>query len=121
MQLKPSSAFLLVMLAGLICFPSASRAASQVIVWGDNTYGQTNVPAAATNVMALAAGDYHVLALTTDGTVVAWGGNEFNFGETNVPPGLTNVVSVAAGSTHSLALKNDGTLAAWGGHLLFHH
>ena len=37
--------------------------------------GQTHVPAAATNVVAVAAGYYHNLALRADGTVVAWGKN----------------------------------------------
>ncbi len=82
------------------------------MVWGSNTYGQTNVPTSATNVIELAGGDLHCLALEADGTVVAWGGN-FS-GQANVPPNLTNVVSIAAGSSHSLALRSDGTLAAWG-------
>jgi alpha-tubulin suppressor-like RCC1 family protein len=90
----------------------AGRADGQVYVWGDNSYGQTNVPANATNVIALAAGDYHCLALRTDGTVVAWGAN--GVGQTNVPSDLTNAVSIAAGSTHSLALRSDGTIAMWG-------
>jgi hypothetical protein len=80
----------------------AGRADGQVNVWGDNSYGQTNVPANATNVIALAAGDYHCLALRTDGTVVAWG--EDSSGQTDIPPNLTNVVSIAAGSSHSLGL-----------------
>jgi alpha-tubulin suppressor-like RCC1 family protein len=43
------------------------------------------------NVVAIAAGYYHSLALKSDGTVVAWG---YNYeGETNVPAGLTNVVA----------------------------
>ncbi|MFZ1072726.1 MAG: hypothetical protein WAO21_04755 [Verrucomicrobiia bacterium] len=70
------------------------------------------MPANATNVIALAAGDYHCLALRTDGTVVAWG--EDSSGQTDIPPNLTNVVSIAAGSSHSLALQSDGTVVLWG-------
>jgi hypothetical protein len=97
--------------------------ADPLILWGTyspynggngGNYALTNVPANATNIVALAVGDTHCLALRADGTVVAWGGDEFNAGATNVPAGLTNVVSVAAGSTHSLALRRDGSLAAWG-------
>jgi alpha-tubulin suppressor-like RCC1 family protein len=84
--------------------------AAQVVVWGDNSNGQTNVPAAATNVIALAAGDTHCLALRADGQVVAWG----NQLATNVPAGLSNVVAIAAGSIHGLALKRDGTVSMWG-------
>jgi alpha-tubulin suppressor-like RCC1 family protein len=94
----------------LVLLFGAGRADGQVYVWGDNSYGQTNVPANATNVIALAAGDYHCLALRTDGTVAAWGA----YDQTYVPPNLTNVVSVAAGSGHSLALRSDGTVVLWG-------
>ena len=45
-----------------------------VVAWGDNTYGQTNVPTAYTDgVTSIASGWYHTLALKQDGTVVAWG------------------------------------------------
>jgi hypothetical protein len=33
------------------------------VAWGDNSAGQTNVPANLTNVVAIAAGGYHNLAL----------------------------------------------------------
>src|SRR5207237_7354048 len=52
------------------------------------------------------AGGGHSLALKSDHTVVAWGGNN-GFGQTNVPANLTNVGAVAAGGNHSLALKSD--------------
>ena len=65
-----------------------------------------------TNVVAVAAGSYHSLALRADGTVAAWGNNEY--GQTTVPAGLTNVVAVAAGGYHSLALRADGMIAVWG-------
>ena len=85
---------------------------TKVVVWGNNDFGETNVPANLNNVVAVAAGDDHSLALRADGTVVAWGGNYFT--QTNVPFGLSNVVAVAAGSFHSLALRADGTVVAWG-------
>jgi hypothetical protein len=65
-----------------------------------------NVPPDLTNAVAVASGSEHILALRTDGTVVAWGAN--SDGQTNVPPGLTNVVAIAAGGDHSLALVGDG-------------
>jgi alpha-tubulin suppressor-like RCC1 family protein len=83
-----------------------------VVAWGDNDYGQTNVPVDATNVMAIAGGGFHSLALQTNGTVVAWGAD--NDGQTNVPADLTNVVAIAAGYVHSLALQANGTVAGWG-------
>jgi len=68
---------------------------------------------ALTNVVALASGGGHCLALTSNGTVVAWGNN--HYGETGVPNDLGNVVAIAAAEHLSLALKRDGTVAAWGG------
>jgi hypothetical protein len=83
-----------------------------VVAWGDNDYGQTNVPVEATNVMAIAGGGFHNLALQTNGTVVAWGADDY--GQTNVPADLTNVVAIAAGYAHSLALQANGTVVGWG-------
>jgi alpha-tubulin suppressor-like RCC1 family protein len=83
-----------------------------VIAWGDNTYGQTNVPPDLANATSISAGFYHSLALKADGTVVGWGQN--TSGETNVPASLSSVTSVAAGWGASLALKRDGTLEEWG-------
>ena len=84
---------------------------SQVVAWGDNTYGQTNVPAIPTNVVAIAGGMEHSLALQTDGNVVAWGNN--TYGQASVP-GLSNVVAIAGGAYLSLALHANGTVSAWG-------
>lgn len=74
-------------------------------------------------VTALSAGYQHALALGADGTVWAWGLN--NYGQlgdgstsnrsTPVPvPGLPKIAAVAAGDFHSLALGRDGQVWAWG-------
>jgi hypothetical protein len=86
-------------------------------MWGDgyefNGYsGKTNPPPSATNVTAIAVGDYHCLALRKNGTVVAWGRS--NEGQTNVPASCTNIMAIAVGSYHSLALRSNGTMIAWG-------
>ena len=77
-------------------------------------------------VVDVAAGFYHSLALLADGTVLAWGDNEWGqLGDgtttnrstpvqvSGLGPG-SGVVAVAAGLWHSLALKADGTVLAWG-------
>lgn len=69
-------------------------------------------PAGLGDVVAIAAGALHSVGLRSDGTVVAWGLNQY--GQTNVPPGLANVVEIAAGDTHSVALTATGTVVVWG-------
>ena len=79
-------------------------------------------------VVAVSVGMNHSLALCSDGTVVAWGGNEYGqlgngsteyttrpvaVDMTGVLSGKT-VVAVSAGMWYSLALCSDGTVAAWG-------
>jgi hypothetical protein len=49
------------------------------------------------NVVAIAAGKHHSLALKADGQLVAWGNNAK--GQSMVPAGLTNVVAVCAGGS----------------------
>jgi hypothetical protein len=61
---------------------------------------------------AIAAGDYHTVALMRNGTVIAWGRNDY--GQTDVPGNLTDVKFIAAGHPHSLAVKSNGTVVAWG-------
>jgi len=78
-----------------------------------NSSGQATVPAGLSNVIAVAAGTSHSMALREDGTVVSWGNR------TNVPLGLSNVIAIAAGGS-SVALKANGTVVTWasGGNVL---
>ena len=69
-------------------------------------------PPGLSNIVGIASGEWHQLALTADGTVLVWGDNYL--GQTNLPPDLTNVVAIAAGENHSCALRADGTVVAWG-------
>jgi len=72
----------------------------------------------------IAVGAYHSIALRSNGTVWAWGhndwgrlGNGTNIISSDVPvpvSNLTGVTAVAASYGHSLALKSDGTVWAWG-------
>jgi alpha-tubulin suppressor-like RCC1 family protein len=107
----------------------ALLASGQLLAWGDNTYGQLNLPSVLQPVeywsnwyglitlypnpaKALAARGNHCLALMTNGTVVAWGDNAF--GESTVPTNLVNAVAISAGYLHSVALCADGSVTAWG-------
>ena len=82
---------------------------------GAETYGSTDgaaLMAPANRMTQIAAGGAHSVALTANGTVIAWGSNAA--GQTSVPIGLNNVVQIAAGQNHSLARKADGTIVTWG-------
>ena len=61
---------------------------------------------------AIAAGDLHSLALNTDGSITAWGSNEY--GQSDVPAPNIGFVAVATLADHSLGLKATGSIAAWG-------
>ena len=102
----------------ILCIPKNLTASLTDTFWGDNSDGQENIPAGLSNVVAIAAGGNHSLALRADGSVVAWGDNldaVGNFaGESVVPFQLPPVTAVGAGDYHSLAAVNDGTVVAWG-------
>jgi alpha-tubulin suppressor-like RCC1 family protein len=91
-------------------FSVALRNYGTVAAWGDNTYGQTNVPAALSNlVTAVAAAWNQAAALQANGRVTAWGQT---FGQ--IPSDLTTAVGVSLGLEHGIALRADGTVSVWG-------
>ncbi len=89
-----------------------AKVLGSVVAWGYNFSGQTNVPANLSEVVSIAAGFSHTVALQIDGTVVAWGDN--GYGQTNVPGALTSATAIAAGGYHTVALNANGNLVAWG-------
>jgi len=73
------------------------------------------------SVVAISAGEEYSLAIKSDGSLWAWGYNEFGqLGDGTKEDRLTpvkimdDVKSISAGKGHSLAIKNDGSLWAWG-------
>jgi hypothetical protein len=89
--------------------------APQISEWGRNEYGQVNVPLGLSNVVMMAAGSWHGLALQGDGRVIGWGRN--TAGQTSVPPGVVNPSAIAAGFYFSMALMPDRTVRCWGDNL----
>ncbi|MEX2236217.1 MAG: hypothetical protein WEB00_01590 [Dehalococcoidia bacterium] len=110
--------------------------AAAALSWGEDSNGQLgngspssnqDAPRAVsglTNVVELAAGALHSLALLNDGTVMSWGrDNEGQLGNgapaaSQAAPvavsGLSGVEAIAGGGFHSLALLDDGTVMSWG-------
>ena len=128
----PTALFLI---AGLMWAAAAPALASEVYAYGLENHGQlgndyltygVKVPVAVTglqNVTSVAAGSQHSLALKTDGTIWAWGYNQYgqlgigSNTDADTPmeiSGLSSAAAIAAGYDHSLALKTDGTVWAWG-------
>ncbi len=64
-----------------------------------------------TGIKSLAAGENHLVALKSDGTVIAAGDN--SFGQCNVSD-FTGVRAIAASKTHTAVLKDNGTVRAVG-------
>ncbi len=122
-----------------------------VWTWGDNQHGQlgngtrtrsytpvqvcdTGETAPCTNFLtdiigitaggnSIASENGHTIALKSDGTVWAWGFNEYGqLGDgttirSTTPVqviGLTDVNAIAGGYWYTIALKDDGTVWAWG-------
>ena len=104
-----------------------------VWAWGSNAHGRLGLGSAKdlyqapqqitslSDVVAIAAGRYHSLALDASGTVWAWGNNNRNQlgfrGIPNAPQHVTavnNIVAISAGHEHSLALDNRGAVWIWG-------
>ena len=121
---------ILVLLAGACGLDSGVAATSEpaaesraALTAGAGSVGDCNGNPARCAAVNLAAGAKHSVALRSDGTVWAWGGNskgELGDGTTlqrNTPgqvSGLSDVTAVATGVSHTMALKSDGTVWAWG-------
>ena len=106
-----SSSSVVSVISPLIIVLMRPTTSTAVVAWGQNDYGQSNVPAGLSGVMALAAGGEHTAALKSDGTVVTWGTRA---NAPQMPVGLGGVFMTAVGHGHTVALKQDGTVVAWG-------
>lgn len=133
--IKVSSQYKPVSISGGLSHTVEVDAEGNIYGWGINSSGQLgksdNIPIntilnptdvyGLENIISIANGIYHSLALDHDGTVWSWGYNSHNQlgdGTTinrDTPKRIIdNVKSISAGYYHSVALKKDGTVWAWG-------
>jgi alpha-tubulin suppressor-like RCC1 family protein len=134
---RPALRFALVLVAALATSPASARAATgfPAVAWGANHQTQLGsgyrsgrqlspVPVLGlSNITSLEAGYHFSLALLSDGTLRAWGGNDKgqlgdgSREETGTPAevlGLHGVTQIAVGGLHDLALLKNGTVWSWG-------
>jgi hypothetical protein len=81
---------------------------SQVAVWGDSPYGETNLISGLTNIIAISAGPAgpaDCIALRGDGSAIHWP-------ETN-HVAVTNLIALAGAGYQIVAMKADGTAVNW--------
>jgi hypothetical protein len=85
---------------------------STIVAWGDNTYGQTNLPSGETNVVGLASSPAGSVFLRQDGTMGSIGYEIVSPGTFSVLPPMGEVTLYAG--DYALALASDGTPVAYG-------
>jgi hypothetical protein len=99
------------------------RPPGRAVYWGNFCVNQQDVlvPAEAVkggNILALASGEEHVLALTRTGKVLAWG-YDTPAGQANaaIPTSVTatGAKAIAAGRYFSIAWLKSGVVTCWGG------
>ena len=76
------------------------------------------------NIVSIAAGEDHFIALDAFGNIYTWGNN--NLGQlgrlttttlslvADIVPGVTNVKSISAGGNSTMVVHSDGTVTGWG-------
>ena len=136
-------------LSAKVWYALALASDGTVYSWGFNSWGQlgngtsgaannasapvavktVGTPMEGKTIVQVAAGATHSLALATDGTIYAWGKNEYgqlgNDSTTNSPVPVAvktagtpmdgkTIIQIHAGYEHSLALASDGTVYVWG-------
>ena len=60
-------------------------------------------------IIDISSGRFHDIALTKDGSILAWGGQCAN----DVPNGI-KAIAISAGGSHSMAVTTNNSLVAWG-------
>ena len=89
-------------------FVRGTRSDGTVVTEGDKDY-INRIVGEWTDIIAVAAGDFHVVGLKSNGTVVAAGKN--TCGQCNVGE-WRSIVAISAGAGHTVGLRRDGSVVA---------
>lgn len=97
---------------------AAIRSDSTLVAWGaidpQATTYSLEFSQSLSNILAIAAGNAHLLALRSDGTIALFQ-SDFNAGiAPTTVEGISDVTAIAAGAYHNVALRSDGSVATWG-------
>ena len=79
--------------------------------FGNNSFGQENIPVGLTNVVEIAAGHYHNVVMKSDGSVICWGKNDE--GQCDVPAGLV-AKAISAGGQHTTVITTNDDIIIFG-------
>ena len=85
--------------------------AGSIRAWGFNGYGGCDAPAG-DEFVAVAGGGAHSMALTSDGSIVSWGWDQY--GQVAATPAQADFTAICGGGGHSLALRSNGSVVSWG-------
>ena len=81
--------------------------------WGDNTYGQIDVPEDLGPVSQVSAGYYVTCAIAAEDQLVCWGGDRY--GLRVIPQDVGLVKSVGVGASYICVIEISNQLKCWGG------
>ncbi|CAG7635053.1 S-layer homology domain-containing protein [Paenibacillus allorhizosphaerae] len=123
-------------------FSLALKEDGSVFAWGSDTTGQLgnsygyhyiNVAAnpkvvtGLRGITAIAAGNTHAMAMSKDGDLYTWGGNQFGqlgIGNTDNKlifskiAGFEHTTLIGSGAFHAMAMKADGSVWTWGSNVM---
>ncbi|MDD7174051.1 MAG: ABC transporter permease subunit [Clostridiales bacterium] len=87
----------------------------RIVVWGNATKGEADVPELSSKPVHLYGGRYHYTALLENGDVVSWGNNKYH--QIDVPDAVNsadNIERIFVSNYQNYALGSDGKLYTWG-------
>ncbi len=90
---------------------------NRFVFLGDDQFHQTeNLPLTKDliNFRNISIGNYHTLVIKNDGSLIAWGWNEYAQSTILSFPPDEKLYMVSAGELHSLALTDKGNVFVWG-------